>query len=151
MVCFSTLIKSRHSTDWPFLLSSHYGLDISATELLQYFEPLERYFETAPIEQEPVVTTTTTTTTTTTIITTTTEPAVVEQEFNLDSQVVNDEPKVNSSSLDVSLESESVGDNHVPMYAGVGILIALGSVLLAGLIYKTAKKRQRTNNRRFDP
>lgn len=119
--------------------------------MLHYFEPLERYFETAPVEQEPLVTTTTTTTSTTTTTTTTIEPAVVKQDFGVDSEVVNDEPKMNSSSLDVNLESESVQDDHVPMYAGIGIMVALGSVLLAGLVYKTAKKRRRTNNRRFDP
>ncbi|XP_066245295.1 angiotensin-converting enzyme-like isoform X2 [Euwallacea similis] len=146
---FQNLVQSRHTTDWPYLLTTYYGLDLSSSELLKYFEPLERYFETVPLEQAAIVTTTTTTTTSSTTTTVTTvAPSIIRFEINLD-KVVNDEPKINASTKNLKGDKTQLGDDHSAMYLGVGIVVVLSCVLAAAFTYKKMKRETTPNNRRF--
>ncbi|XP_066145179.1 angiotensin-converting enzyme-like isoform X2 [Euwallacea fornicatus] len=145
---FRNLIHSRHTTDWPYLLTTYYGLDLSSSDLLKYFEPLERYFETVPLEQAAIVTTAkTTTTSSTTTTTTTVAPKIIRFETNLD-KVVNDEPKVNVSTK--NLQDDKLGNGYSTMYLGVVLVVFLSCVLVAAFTYKKIKKKVPPNNRRFD-
>lgn len=156
---FMAMLRDRDTSDWPQLLSLHYGLDISANELLKYFEPLEQYFETAPVEQVPVVTTTSTTSTTTTTTSTTTTTTTVrspstpvdsESDFSTVDSLAVDQLKLNDSRAASDSSSGTVKDSHVGMWVGVSLSVMVACLLVAGYGYKLLKKKRRTNNRRFD-
>ncbi|KAL1506258.1 hypothetical protein ABEB36_005653 [Hypothenemus hampei] len=147
---FITLLRKRHTTDWPYLLSIHYGLDLSTTELLEYFKPLETYFQTAPSEQVPIVTTPTTTELPENI--SSTLGPLIKMEVNLQPDIiVNDQPKLNTSTLNVgadTVKTANMGDSHETMYLGLGILIIVACLLLVAFGYTRLRRKRRTNNRR---
>uniref|UniRef100_A0AAR5PBB4 Angiotensin-converting enzyme n=1 Tax=Dendroctonus ponderosae TaxID=77166 RepID=A0AAR5PBB4_DENPD len=138
---FVTLLRRRHTTEWPFLLTNQYGLDVRADELLSYFAPLEQYFESAPTEQVAIVTPTTTTTTQ--------APTTKAQLVTKDNYVLNDQPKPKVRASEAKKVVEEA-DSHVAMYVGVAGLVVVACALALGVVFKKFRRRSSTNNRRFD-
>lgn len=122
------------------MLTNQYGLDVGADALLSYFAPLERYFESAPIEQVAIVTATTTTTTP--------APTTEAQLVTTHNYVLSDQPK---QIVRVSeAKKVEVADSHVAMYVGVAGLVVIVCALAVGVAFKKFRRRPSPNNRRFD-
>lgn len=143
------MIGERPTTDWVYLITLHYGLDLSTSALLEYFRPLERYLDEAPLEQAPIVTTTTTTTAAmTTTTTTTTGAPQIEPKLAKEDQIQSDQPKVNATRSGVNTEANPT--SNATTYAGVGLLVFVSCLLVVVYGYKhLRRRRRRTNNRRF--
>jgi hypothetical protein len=152
---FLSMIHERSATPWPDLIGTYYSVyELSATPLLEYFAPLEEYFNSAPLEQ--VVPTFPPTKRTTS------KPKIEYEEVKLKSAEIrkNETVGVNFKVSDSETERpEHIHDYPVDgpnpvmqsysMYIGLGLLGAVAVMVLV-VIVKKVKKNRRTNNRRFE-
>lgn len=139
------MVAERSTYDPKTLLSIKCGIDeISSYSLLNYFQPLEEYLETAPLEVEIPM-----------------EPLKEETIDYVDVEErlapAADQPAENESETVVKhdqIDDVKVGGNssNVGMYAGLSILGIVTIVVAAVLVRNNLRKRRksRTNNRRFE-
>lgn len=146
-------------------MSYHLGIDdISSTTLLEYFKPLEKYLEEAPLEQVIISTTPKPRTTKTTALPS--KKPKVTKKLLVKSVVVNDtnaliqDDKTNKKDVKwfdtkISVETTTEGSNvNSASSEKKYVIIGIGSFLLVGvvivMVVRRLKRKQRTNNRRFE-
>lgn len=146
---------------------------MSAQALLGYFQPLEEYFEKAPLTQASYSTTpktvTTSTTTTTTAkpkerrkskfdrktpknVTELTEITVNEtQRDEAYKNIVKDNTQLVNTGLSDKGGSEEASQPHkAVIFAALGVLVCVLIIVVSVVLRKKLRRKRKTNNRRFE-
>ncbi|RZC32885.1 angiotensin-converting enzyme, partial [Asbolus verrucosus] len=146
---FLKMINEKSSDDWQNLISNYYSIyDLTASSLLDYFQPLENYLDAAPLEQEIITTETPEYTT-----------RVVKME-KLRLKVSEVEPEKNKTNVrinNVHPDDRKAGEvteipnrtEKIVMYIGIGLLGGVAVLLIVTGLRKLTR-RKRSNNRRFE-
>lgn len=136
----SNILSERKKNDWLNSINFITGIDaISASSLINYFQPLMDYLENAPIEVKIQEFTTISAKTTQT-----TSKSLLKSVFQVN------ETETNSTEATYVYEKKPETPSNV-LYIGVAILMGL-MVVVAGYVAvkRLRKRRPKTNNRRFE-
>lgn len=167
-----TLLNERSTRNWPELLNNYLGIDeISAQPILEYFQPLEEYFEKAPQTQSSYSTTQRTKITTPT---TTPKPKPEHKKSKSDRKLPNNVtepttpiPAVNqtkedevyknvkdsvdkngSDSVDNGRESTQI--HKAVILTAIGVLVCVTILAVSVALRKRFRRKRKANNRRFE-
>lgn len=152
---FSTMVYERPSKDSATLLNNFYSIyDITADSLLNYFQPLEAYLETAPLIQEKIHATTNTTNKTNSM-----KEKKLEKLRNITAdKTTTNQPTISHHTIGPEPhrhyhEDLQEGNNpamqQISMYIGIGLLLGVVAVILFAIAKKTIWKPKNNTNRRY--
>lgn len=154
---FKNLIRNRLSDNWLTVLDEEFGIsDIDSSYMLQYFKPLEKYFENAPTQQvtqtlvsrtttaTPVRKPSTTQTTTPAPITTSVKTVSIIPKQNTQSKYTPKPPKI-----PVSEEVENSSQTHKAAWVG-GLIGIFSLLIILAIVGQKKCRRPRSNNRRHN-
>lgn len=163
------LLNERSTRNWPELLNNYLGIDeISAQPILDYFQPLEEYFEKAPQTQSSYWTTQRTKITTPT---TTTKPKPEHKKSKFDRKstknVTEPPTPINQTQKDEGYKNitasvgkdgsasddngrESTQTHKAVILTAIGVLVCVTVLAVSVVLRKKLRRKRKTNNRRFE-
>lgn len=147
-------MRERTNTDWPSLFNNFNVYELSAVPFIDYFAPLEAYLDsTINLEQKYVPPTTTTPKPTTAKPKPKKAKKLISKNANnkeSDENVQNEEPAVPRHILEDREETPNHVMEHITVFIGVGLLVAVAAIIGYVIVSKKLKRRRRANNRRFE-
>lgn len=128
----------------------------SADSLLQYFEPLNRYLDEAPLVQQKITTTPKPPVRPKVLVKNRKNQKNGDENVKNTKEMPNDQPKSpieSQQTIKIMENSENNSAQSVPqiaMWSGLGIFCLVGVILVGVFLFFKMKKKKRTNNRRFE-